>query len=206
MVEKQRVIAYIDGFNLYFGLKSNGWHRYYWIDVCKLAKNLTLPTNELVSTKYFTSRISGPPDKIRRQNLFLEANQATSNPQVILGQYFKAEFKCPSCAVVSRMPTEKMTDVNIATEMLGDAFQDLFDTALLVSGDSDLTAPVRKIRHLFPHKRVVVAFPPNRVSNTLIDAASAHLSIGKPKLSDSLMPEKVVKPDGYVIERPSRWK
>lgn len=25
-----RVIAYIDGFNLYFGLKSKGWKRYYW--------------------------------------------------------------------------------------------------------------------------------------------------------------------------------
>ena len=32
----ERVIAYIDGFNLYFGLKSKGWKRYYWRDLERL--------------------------------------------------------------------------------------------------------------------------------------------------------------------------
>ncbi len=27
-----RVIVYIDGFNLYFGLKSKGWRRYFWLN------------------------------------------------------------------------------------------------------------------------------------------------------------------------------
>ena len=29
----QRVAVYIDGFNLYYGLKSKGWSRYYWLDL-----------------------------------------------------------------------------------------------------------------------------------------------------------------------------
>ena len=29
----RRLIAYIDGFNLYFGLKEKGWKRYYWLDM-----------------------------------------------------------------------------------------------------------------------------------------------------------------------------
>lgn len=33
----RRVITYIDGFNLYFGLKSKGWKRYYWIVLVRLA-------------------------------------------------------------------------------------------------------------------------------------------------------------------------
>lgn len=33
-----------------------------------------------------------------------------------------------------------MTDVNIAVEMMRDAFQDRFDAALLISADSDLVA------------------------------------------------------------------
>ena len=41
--EPRRVIAYIDGFNLYFGLKDSGWRRY-WLDVSKLARSL-LPDN-----------------------------------------------------------------------------------------------------------------------------------------------------------------
>ena len=35
----ERVIAYVDGFNLYFGLKSKGWQRYYWLDVPALVGN-----------------------------------------------------------------------------------------------------------------------------------------------------------------------
>jgi uncharacterized LabA/DUF88 family protein len=38
-----------------------------------------------------------------------------------------------------------MTDVNIATEMLADAFLGKFDTALLISADGDLTTPVKRI-------------------------------------------------------------
>ena len=38
-----RVIAYIDGFNLYFGLKSQGWQRYFWLNVQSLATNLLKP-------------------------------------------------------------------------------------------------------------------------------------------------------------------
>jgi len=34
-----RVIAYVDGFNLYFGLKSKGWRRYYWLNPRALALN-----------------------------------------------------------------------------------------------------------------------------------------------------------------------
>lgn len=28
-----RVITYIDEFNLFFGMRQNGWRRYYWFDV-----------------------------------------------------------------------------------------------------------------------------------------------------------------------------
>ncbi|MBP7766428.1 MAG: hypothetical protein KA113_14680, partial [Syntrophaceae bacterium] len=42
-VKKERVIAYIDGFNLYFGLKSKGWRRYYWLNLQALMRNLIKP-------------------------------------------------------------------------------------------------------------------------------------------------------------------
>ncbi len=204
--QKQRVISYVDGFNLYFGLKAGGWSRFYWLNVSKLSENLLLSSQELVTTKYFTSRIAAPPDKVKRQTLFIEATQESTKAELIFGQYFQTPFKCPLCAGTDRVPTEKMTDVNIATEMLTDAFQDRFDTALLISADSDLLAPVKAIRRLFPEKRIVVAFPPNRTSDMLKQSASAHIFIGKHTLAASLLPEKITKRDGYVIERPTRWK
>jgi hypothetical protein len=35
-----RVIAYVDGFNLYFGLRSKGWRKYYWLDLVAMASAL----------------------------------------------------------------------------------------------------------------------------------------------------------------------
>jgi hypothetical protein len=67
----ERVVAYIDGFNLYFGLRSKGWKGYYWLNIRALAQNLLKPDQALVSTKYFTARITGPPDKEQRQSTFI---------------------------------------------------------------------------------------------------------------------------------------
>ena len=52
-----RVITYIDGFNLYFGLKDSGYRRYYWLDVERLAENILRPGQELLAVKYFTADI-----------------------------------------------------------------------------------------------------------------------------------------------------
>ena len=57
-----------------------------------------------------------------------------------------------------------MADVNIAVQLSTDAFDDRFDTALLISGDSDLTTPLRTVRAKFPAKRLIAVFPPGRQS------------------------------------------
>jgi hypothetical protein len=72
----ERVIAYIDGFNLYFGMKSKGWKRFYWLDLPELVRQLLKTDQQLVDAKYFTSRISASlsdPDKSKRQNIYLDA-------------------------------------------------------------------------------------------------------------------------------------
>lgn len=100
---------------------------------------------------------------------------------------------------------EKMTDVNIAIQLLGDAFENVFDVALVISGDSDLTTPVRRILQRFPGKRVIVAFPPRRHSSELKRWASGFVSIGEDKLRTSQLPESLTKPDGFVLSRPVTW-
>ena len=39
-MKKEKVIVYIDGFNLYFGLKEKKWKKFYWLNLKKLAKSL----------------------------------------------------------------------------------------------------------------------------------------------------------------------
>jgi len=98
-----------------------------------------------------------------------------------------------------------MTDVNIAVEMMADAFQDRLDTALLVSADSDLTAPVATTVRLFPSKRIVAAFPPARSSEDLKRVVSGYFMIGHGVLARSLFPERVARADGFVLTRPASW-
>lgn len=85
---------------------------------------------------------------------------------------------------------------------MSDAFQDRFDVALLVSADSDLVGPVKAVQHLFSPKRVVVAFPPGRSSKALKQAADAQIYVSRSVLAKSVLPDQVVKPDGYVLRRP----
>ena len=204
----QRVIVYVDGFNLYYGLRSKGWRRYYWLDLRRLAENLLRAGQVLVAVRYFTARISpraSSPAKHKRQAIFLEALQTRADLHIYYGHFLAKDRRCQSCGAVWKMYEEKMTDVNIAVELLGDAQDDAFDTAIVISGDSDLTTPVRATRKRYPEKRVIVAFPPDRHSAQLRDAATASFTVGRKIIKDSQFPDEVVKPDGFVLRRPAQW-
>ena len=202
----ERVITYIDGFNLYYGMKERGLSRFYWLDLHMLSLQLLRPPKQqLVGVKYFTSRVSDPPDKRKRQSDYLEALYAHRGIRPFEGQFLAKTVDCHGCG--RRWPDheEKMTDVNIATEMLTDCFEKKCDVALLVSGDSDLVPPIRAIRRLFPSNRVIVAFPPARYSINLKSTAHGHFYIDEATLGNSQLPDEVPKPDGYVLKRPASW-
>jgi uncharacterized LabA/DUF88 family protein len=201
----EKIISYVDGFNLYFGLKDKGWKKYYWLNVKKLCENLTKDYQKLVMTKYFTSRVSYPIEKQKRQSTYIEALETLDDFKLFFGKYQLNKWKCFKCSYVTGIHNEKMTDVNIAVELLADAFQDQYDTALIISADSDLAGPILKIKELFPSKKIVVAFPPKRLSNTLINVADANFRIGRKKIADSLFPSIVKKPNGYILECPKEW-
>jgi hypothetical protein len=56
-VDMNRVCVYVDGFNLYFGLKSKGWRKHYWLNLEALSTSLLKPGQRLETVHYFTSRI-----------------------------------------------------------------------------------------------------------------------------------------------------
>lgn len=205
--ERKQVISYIDGFNLYYGLKDSDWRRYLWLDLVALSRTLILPDQHLVKTKYFTSRILRPADKQKRQSTYLEALETRCgiNLKMYFGRYQSDPWTCNSCGAVEQVPSEKKTDVNIAVEIMTDAFGDSFDTALVISADSDLVPAVLAVRRLFPDKRVVIAFPPKRHSIELQQAAHASFTIGRARFSQAQLPDAVVKPDGTELCRPDKW-
>ena len=135
----QKVITYIERFNLYFGLKEKGWKRYYWLNLVALSKSLLKSGQNLQKVKYFTSRISIPYEKADRQNEYIEALETLPEIRIFYGKYQTNNLTCNKCVHIMLKPNEKMTVVNIAVEMLADAFLHSFDVAILISADSDLT-------------------------------------------------------------------
>jgi uncharacterized LabA/DUF88 family protein len=203
--KKERVIVYIDGFNLYFGLVETKLIHLKWLNIKLLVENLLKPNQELKDIKYFTSRVSNDPDKQKRQTLYIEALE-TEHIKIFYGHYQRGKIECKRCGNIWASYNEKMTDVNIATHILSDAYQDNFDMAMLISGDSDLVPPIRTIHESFKNKRVFVAFPPKRHNNSVALVSKGSLIIGRKKLQDSQFTDEVQKNNGFIIKKPGIWK
>ena len=201
---KNRVSVYIDGFNLYFGMMDAGFANCKWLNVEALVNSYLTANQQLVAIKFFTSRISHNPQKQKRQSTYLEALE-TTNIKIIYGLYKAKNIECENCGHNWYVSNEKMTDVNIATHLLIDAYQDNFDTAILISGDSDLVPPIKAIHENFSKKAVSVFFPPNRHNNTVAGAAKGSQIIGRKKLVDAQFSFEVEKKDGYKLQKPKEW-
>jgi uncharacterized LabA/DUF88 family protein len=200
----KRLNFYVDGFNLYFGMVEAGFIDCKWLDIQLFAETLKQPFHDVRSVKYFTSRLSHNFEKQQRQNIYLDA-LGTTPVQIIYGQYRSQLTECTVCGNNFYDQKEKMTDVNIATQLIKDAFMDQFDEAILVSGDSDLVPPIKLIKELFPQKGIRIAFPPKRVSNELTKVSDGTFQIGHKKLQDSQLPGIIVTKYGQHLERPKSW-
>lgn len=179
--ENSRAIVYIDGFNLYHGLKEKNWRKYLWLDLVKFSNYLIGENHLLVSVNYFTSKVKKSledPEKGIRQEQYLKAVRSLYPlVEITEGRYqsFQSYCKhchsdlfCRNCGMPHIKPNEKKTDVNITTALFVDCFEHKCDCQILVSGDSDYENALKELRRLFPNNQLVIAFPPMRKNNKLI--------------------------------------
>jgi uncharacterized LabA/DUF88 family protein len=175
-----------------------------WLNLEKMVSKLLQPNQILKEIKYFTSRVSNNPDKQKRQSTYIDALESTKI-KILYGNYQDGSEECRRCGHIWRTAKEKMTDVNIATSMIVDAFNDLFDMALLISGDSDLVPPIKAVHTNFNKKRVVIAFPPKRHNASMALVAKGSLIIGKKTLIDSQFDSEIKSKTGYLLKKPVKW-
>jgi uncharacterized LabA/DUF88 family protein len=204
----RRVIVYIDGFNLYFGLKAMNWKRSYWLDYPRYANVLAASLTDvvLVSTKYFTARVKSPADKVKRQGNYLDALTLRGNIEIIYGDYREEDFQCTGCNRPNFKDKEKQTDVSIAVELIMDAYRDQFDVAILISGDSDLVPAIKAVKEINPQKQIIACFPPKRHSKEIKRLTNGEIHINEIDLRNCQLPNEIQALNGYVIKRPDSWK
>jgi len=101
---------------------------------------------------------------------------------------------------------EKGTDVNLATYLLVDCFDNDFDEAVVISNDSDLAFPIEKVISQFG-KVVGVINPHSRrgLSGKLIGVASFHIrTINKKVLATCQFPATLTDSQG-TFTKPATW-
>jgi uncharacterized LabA/DUF88 family protein len=207
---KKRVIFYFDGFNFYNGLREQSlldskWKKYYWIDLVKFCEQfITASDSELVAVKYFTS----PPTNLAKrskQSAFFGANKLL-NPSkfiVINGNHARKSIDCGAiCKQPFDVMEEKRTDVNIALDIMLDCIDNLVDTVILITADSDQVPTIQKVKQRFPKVKLKVYFPPQRTSQDILSHASPVVFL---EFKAALMNTEVT--DGVKkYTRPTDWK
>jgi hypothetical protein len=207
-MKQRRAIFYIDGYNLFYGLKEQGWRKYYWLDLSTFAQQILKPEQKLVAVKYFTSRIASDPHERIRQGTYIEALETLPNITFQYGKFMTDTMVCTNqaCKRNLQIHNEKQTDVNIAVSLLGDAQDGHFDDAYLVTADSDQVGTVSYVREHYPDLRVIIAFPPKRVSNELRTVASGVFHLRESHFSGCQFPEELLSKKGFKLTRPISWQ
>jgi hypothetical protein len=217
-----RTIVYVDGFNLYFRLIEKR-PALKWLNVKRLAETVLSPKNVIVAVKYYTARVSGrlDPAAPARQQVYLDALQTVPEISIHMGSFltsekFAALVKPPEFRPRITLPQpwpdvvkvlkveEKGSDVNLASHLLLDAFQNNFDVAAILSNDSDLVEPIRIVSQIMK-KPVGLLSPVANPTRDLGQAASFIKRISVSNLAASQFPDPVLRVDGRPVHKPTSW-
>src|SRR5687767_2517646 len=175
--------AYIDGFNLYFGLRDGYGRRFLWLDLEALCRSMLTSGQTLGAVKYFTAPVRGAPHSLQRQQTYWNAlGVECPSVEIERGRFQRKSPTCRSCGNSWVSYEEKESDVGLAVAVVKDAATRSFDTAILVSADSDLCPALAAVREIHPAAKIVAAFPPRRTSDKLRRIADASFTISRKKL------------------------
>lgn len=201
-----RVAVYVDGFNLYFGMHERFGRRYLWLDLATLGTSFLTGGQELVKVVYFTARVRNDAPGQANQGVYLSALRARGDLDIVEGRFQSKQRTCVRCKHSYTAYEEKETDVSLATALVEDAANDVYDKAIIVTADSDIGPAIAAVRRLRPTARVVAAFPPARRSDDLRKQAHGVFAIGRDKLRDAQLQEQVVDvATGKSYARPVHW-
>ncbi|MCX5998557.1 MAG: NYN domain-containing protein [Chloroflexi bacterium] len=158
-----RVAIFIDGSNLYHALRDN---------FGRVDLNFAEFVNKICGQRrlfrtYYYNVLRDPnqrPEGHAEQQQFLDVLRKTPYLEVRLG----------STKLSQGVPVEKGIDIMLATDLLHFAWSDLYDVAVLVSGDGDFAYALQSVKNMGKH--VEVAYFESNVSRDLLDAAdNLHL-------------------------------
>ncbi|MFH1187470.1 MAG: NYN domain-containing protein [bacterium] len=143
---QKRVAVYIDGSNFYFKMKSPELHfkNLVKFNFRGLAEWLSRD-RKIISCRYYIGVVRSKENdkrgqKLRRdqQKLFAHLKSPKQNFIIKKGYLMKNDG----------VYHEKGVDVELAVDLLVGAYENIYDTAILISSDNDLIPAIRKVKYL----------------------------------------------------------
>lgn len=218
-----RTIAYIDGYNLYYGLLRKS--QYKWLDVYALFRDQALnQSSDLVEVRYYTApmlgKMSDDLESPIRQRRYLQALRKMHpigltliEGRIVASTPFQRLIRpIPEAPHLQKVQVldfnEKKTDVNIASDMINGAWLKTYDQAVLCSNYSDLEGALRSIKEHHPHIRIGLVAPisgddPRKISSDLARFSDWKKILSATHLSRSQLPDRI--PSSH-LSKPAAWK
>ncbi|MCA9833835.1 MAG: NYN domain-containing protein [Thermomicrobiales bacterium] len=221
----QRVAYYVDGFNLYHGCFANlssreSWRKFRWLDLNTMCSRI-YPNGTTVGIRYFTATVdknAEDPQSFIRQQTYLRALRTTKTVTIHLGRFstyakLRMVAESENRPVIAATPEqyalviesrEKGSDVNLASHLLLDGFEDTYDLAVVITNDSDLATPIRMIRENLG-KRVAIVNPRKRTAIDLKGIANSYKVIRRSWLENAQFPMTLTDENGDFT-KPAHWQ
>jgi 6-hydroxy-3-succinoylpyridine 3-monooxygenase len=182
----ERVAVFIDGANFYYGLKSiNPKYNDFHFDFEKFFQTIT-KNRKFVGAWYYTAPIKGDRSlNLEQQKLISRLTKASCLVRICRRQRVatakKLDMNCLEDMLDeanNKKYQNKMDDVWLAVDMVNESRNNIFDIAVLISGDGDIEPAVNMIRKEHTKKTLLYGFD-RRTSPDLITACGNFQLIDK---------------------------
>jgi uncharacterized LabA/DUF88 family protein len=215
-----KTTVYVDGLNLYYSALRGTPFK--WLDLYALFRDHVLDTNAgLEQVRYYTAPVKGSssddPCSPQRQQRYLAALETYHGSRIQIVQGFIARStpflrlvttgkRCASPTKVQVFHfMEKQTDVNLAADLISDAWRNRFSQAVICSNDSDLVGALAAVRRDHPNVILGLVAPVRElrlVSSELKDQAAWCKTVDMTHLAKSQLPDRI---PGTRFTRPIEW-
>lgn len=203
-----RVVCLIDGFNLYHVLHKCHPAHCRWCNYKVLASQFLTKEDTLEDVYYFTASAKWDTGKVARHRAFVSA-LTHFGVKTVWGNFKKKYPKCKKCHQKYMTHEEKETDVNLAITLLSLAYEDKYDKAFVVSGDSDYVSAIKMVREKFPSKIIgaIIPFNPHKphIASHMRKASHFNVNIERGHLLASRLPDKVLLKNGTEVSCPPEY-
>lgn len=207
----RRVVAYIDGFNMYHSINNSLGDDYKWIDYRKIVESYLWDGDDLIDIFLFSAEPKWNPERLIRHRSFMDVMSKYSWIRVINGNYSSVvrNFEWEKMDVVDRKTREvlrvrvqpknfsyttfeeKQTDVNISLYILEWAFKNYYDKAIVFSGDSDIAPAILMAKQHFPNKKFKWILPINWKGRVISRSCDDTRILNEQILLNSRLPDDI---------------